>query len=219
MTHDTNGADEAREKNPSFDTLVCVTEGKPMADSRVIAKTFGKQHKNVLRDIDNLANALKTLTAQNRAMAIIERHIAHPTIADREDRYFELDRDAFMLLAMGFTGTEALRWKLKFIAAFKTMEAALAKENGVWCDPPPPNIEANVAWFEQILRRPGRYRLTVFPNQEPTIYKTDFDFIAKEDDQLNFRIMAHYVQLIHAIWGRFRLVDSVLSQLKNNLIA
>ena len=32
-----------------------------------------------------------------------------------------------MLLAMGFTGKEALRWKLAFIAAFNRMEAELQK--------------------------------------------------------------------------------------------
>jgi Rha family phage regulatory protein len=219
MTKNNDGDDGSRDADPGLDALVCVTQGKPMADSRVIAKTFGKRHNNVLRDIDKLMEEVKTLGAQNRAPRFVESNASNPTIPGLFDRYFELDRNAFMLLAMGFTGTEALRWKLTFIDAFETMESALAKENGVWCDPPPPNVEANAAWFEQILRRPGRYRLTVFPNQEPTIYKTDFDFIAKEDDQLNFRILAHYVQLIHAVWGRLRLVDSVLSQLKNNLIA
>jgi Rha family phage regulatory protein len=219
MTKNNDGDDGFRDADPGLDTLVCVTEGKPMADSRVIATKFGKRHDHVLRDIDKLVNALNSHITQNWGMELVERTIPHPTITDREDRYFELDRDTFTLLAMGFTGTEALRWKIEYIKAFETMESALAKENGVWCDPPPPNVEANAAWFEQILRRPGRYRLTVFPNQEPTIYKTDFDFIAKENDQLNFRILAHYVQLIHAVWGRLRLVDSVLSQLKNNLIA
>jgi hypothetical protein len=38
-----------------------------------------------------------------------------------------MDREGFMLLAMGFTGKEALRWKLAFIAAFNRMEAELQK--------------------------------------------------------------------------------------------
>ena len=37
-----------------------------------------------------------------------------------------MTRDGFTLLAMGFTGTKALQWKIKYIAAFNDMEAKLA---------------------------------------------------------------------------------------------
>jgi hypothetical protein len=36
-----------------------------------------------------------------------------------------LNRDGFTLLAMGFTGAEALEWKLKYIEAFNAMEEKL----------------------------------------------------------------------------------------------
>jgi anti-sigma factor RsiW len=36
-----------------------------------------------------------------------------------------MNRDAFMLLAMGFTGPKALRWKLRYIEAFNAMEDRL----------------------------------------------------------------------------------------------
>ena len=36
-----------------------------------------------------------------------------------------MNRDGFSLLAMGFTGKEALEWKLKYIDAFNKMEAKL----------------------------------------------------------------------------------------------
>ena len=39
--------------------------------------------------------------------------------------YF-MTRDGFSLLAMGFTGKKALKFKLKFIDAFNKMEARLA---------------------------------------------------------------------------------------------
>lgn len=40
-----------------------------------------------------------------------------------------LTRDGFSLLVMGFTGKEALEWKLKYIDAFNKMEAALKEQN------------------------------------------------------------------------------------------
>lgn len=36
-----------------------------------------------------------------------------------------MNRDGFTLLAMGFTGKDALEWKLKYIQAFNEMEAKL----------------------------------------------------------------------------------------------
>ena len=48
-----------------------------------------------------------------------------------------LTRDAFSLLVMGFTGAEAVRWKIRYIEAFNALEAAaranqaeLARESG-----------------------------------------------------------------------------------------
>ena len=40
-----------------------------------------------------------------------------------------MNRDGFTLLAMGFTGKEAMEWKLKYIAAFNAMEAELKKQH------------------------------------------------------------------------------------------
>ena len=37
-----------------------------------------------------------------------------------------MNRDGFNLLAMGFTGKEAVQWKLKYIEAFNQMEQQLA---------------------------------------------------------------------------------------------
>ena len=40
---------------------------------------------------------------------------------------YNMNRDGFSLLAMGFTGEKALRWKLDYIKAFNTMEAELKR--------------------------------------------------------------------------------------------
>ena len=49
-----------------------------------------------------------------------------PTGAFRQQRMFELTRDGFVFLVMGFTGPKAARWKEAYIAAFNAMEAQLA---------------------------------------------------------------------------------------------
>ena len=45
---------------------------------------------------------------------------------------YNMNRDGFSLLAMGFTGEKALRWKLDYIKAFNTMETELYTERQQW---------------------------------------------------------------------------------------
>ena len=92
-------------------------EGKLVVSSRQVAKDFGKEHKNVVRAIENL-------TAQNSA---VKNMMIKSTFEHRGNEYTEylLTRDGFSLLVMGFTGKEALDWKLKYIEAFNAMEQAL----------------------------------------------------------------------------------------------
>jgi Rha family phage regulatory protein len=46
----------------------------------------------------------------------------------RQDSAYLLNRDAFTLLAMKFTGKKALAWQLQYIEAFNSMEAALRQQ-------------------------------------------------------------------------------------------
>jgi Rha family phage regulatory protein len=48
--------------------------------------------------------------------------------AMRQDPAYLLNRDAFTLLAMKFTGKKALAWQLQYIEAFNSMEAALRQQ-------------------------------------------------------------------------------------------
>ena len=46
---------------------------------------------------------------------------------NRTRREYLMNQDGFALLAMGFTGKEALEWKLKYINAFNQMEALITE--------------------------------------------------------------------------------------------
>ncbi|MEN8077630.1 ORF6C domain-containing protein [Clostridioides difficile] len=97
-------------------------KGELVVTSRQVAEDFGKEHKNVVRAIENL-------TAQNSAVKniMIESKFEH-----RGNEYTEylLTRDGFSLLVMGFTGSRALEWKLKYIEAFNKMEQAIKNPYG-----------------------------------------------------------------------------------------
>lgn len=85
--------------------------------SRVVAERFGKYHKDILESIRNLM-------AENSAVKMFFDESEY-TMRGKSYPEFLMSRDGFCLLVMGFTGKDALDWKLKYIAAFNTMEAAI----------------------------------------------------------------------------------------------
>jgi len=95
-------------------------DGKILASSRDVAEKFGKNHKEILRSIDNISKEIST--AQFCALFKISNYKASNGKTNKE---YLMDRDGFSLLCMGFTGTKALEWKLKYIDAFNQMEETL----------------------------------------------------------------------------------------------
>mgnify|MGYP004457685321 CR=1 FL=1 len=101
------------------DIILSTQNGEPVVSSRQIAESFGKEHKHVL-------DAVKNLVAENSAAKSMF-HLS--SFENRGKKYpmYLMNRDGFSLLAMGFTGKEAVQWKLKYIAAFNAMEKQLAQ--------------------------------------------------------------------------------------------
>jgi Rha family phage regulatory protein len=99
--------------------------GTPTALSTDVAVHFGKQHNDVLKAIDKLAQELPADRLGNFAQTVVER--PNPAGgAPIQSRAYRLTRDGFTLLAMGFTGKKALAFKLAYLDAFNRMEAELA---------------------------------------------------------------------------------------------
>lgn len=98
--------------------FIAQPDGRPVVDSRIVAERFGKQHGHVLRDIDGLLEQAPGCLSNFGG-----GYYTLPATGARRHRLFLMDRDGFTLLAMGFTGPEALQWKLKFIEAFNQLEA------------------------------------------------------------------------------------------------
>lgn len=100
------------------DIILSTQNGEPVASSRQIAESFGKEHKSVLRSVEDLV-------AQNCAAKSM---FYETTFENRGKQYpmYLMNRDGFSLLVMGFTGKAALEWKLKYIQAFNEMEKNLS---------------------------------------------------------------------------------------------
>ncbi len=100
-----------------MNNLVVIQKRQAVTTSLQVAESFEKQHKNVIQAIENLV-------AENSAM---KNMFYEGTYSNRGKQYkmYFMNRDGFTLLAMGFNGSKALDFKLKYIEAFNKMEAQL----------------------------------------------------------------------------------------------
>lgn len=106
-----------------------------LASSREVADRFNKEHSSVLKNIEGENRNGKHING------LFDEILASgnpPTKYFKESSYinrgksykeYDLTRDGFSLLVMGFTGSEALEWKLKYIDAFNKMESILKEQN------------------------------------------------------------------------------------------
>lgn len=98
-----------------------------------VARVFGKRHNHVLRDIENILNDLREIgdlqCKSNFELSFKVRKIQGFKGRERKYPYYNLTRDGFSLLAMGFTGKKALQWKIAFINAFNQMEHIIKQKN------------------------------------------------------------------------------------------
>jgi Rha family phage regulatory protein len=111
--------------------LVSCNHRQAVTTSVIVAKVFGKRHKDVLKAIANLLTDLE-------GEGISRRSFAPRDYTDERGRthlMYEMDRDGYSLLAMGFNGRKALKFKTQYIAAFNEIERALRhRENLSWQD-------------------------------------------------------------------------------------
>ena len=105
--------------------LVYLKNDAAVCDSLQVAEKFGKRHDNVLQAIDSLRETL--LKIEERP----EMFLASRRKADdgQYHRMYLMNRDGFSLLVMGFTGKNALEWKLQYIRAFNQMEKLIQEKS------------------------------------------------------------------------------------------
>ncbi|MEK4884894.1 Rha family transcriptional regulator [Bacillus sp. FSL W8-0223] len=103
--------------------LVFIENGEVFTTSRQVAKDFGKEHKHVLESIREI---IRNLTDENSAVSF-KNYFIEDSYTSRGKVYpqFKLTKDGFTLLAMGFTGAKALKFKIDYINQFNEMEAQL----------------------------------------------------------------------------------------------
>lgn len=120
--------------------LVHLENDEAVCSSLEVAEKFGKRHDLVLRDIDKLISDSSKWWSENKTdssklRSEMFKETTYKNSRGKIYRGFEMNRDGFSLLCMGFTGKEALDWKLKYINAFNQMENYIReKQSQSWIE-------------------------------------------------------------------------------------
>jgi Rha family phage regulatory protein len=108
--------EQTHEQHP----IVAIAGDRVTTTSLSVAACFDKQHKDVLK-------AIKGLDVPEE---FGRRNFAPTNYLDsqgRKQEMYEITRDGFAVLVMGFTGPKAMRFKLAYIDAFNRMEETLRR--------------------------------------------------------------------------------------------
>lgn len=114
--------------------IVITDQDHVYTTSLVVAEKFDKLHKNVLRDIEAILQK-----CPDKDFNRLNFEPVNYIDSKGESRpMYNLTRQGFTMLAMGFTGSKAFLWKIAFINAFDRMEqlltAALVTEHHALLD-------------------------------------------------------------------------------------
>jgi len=138
--------------------VVHAVDGVVFANSRDVAAFFGKRHDNVLRDIDAIINA-NNLDAAAYSSDLGSKWFRLTTVEQktgfgvRQVPAYDMTREGFTLLVMGYTGPRAMEFKVRYIRRFNEMEVQLRQP----VQPALPDFsnpaEAARAWADQFEQR------------------------------------------------------------------
>ncbi|TKI02426.1 peptidase [Martelella alba] len=124
---------------------IIIADGRAVTTSIAIAEYFTKRHDDVLKKIRTL-ECSPEFTARNFAVS------EYTDATGRKLPCYQITRDGFAFLAMGFTGKRAARFKEDYINAFNSMEHALHRVPCVM------NIQA-ISYHTQVIAAAWRERL------------------------------------------------------------
>ena len=173
--------------------MVLMQDKKLVTTSRNVAYVFGKKHYHVLRAIENL-ECPKEFSQSNFGLANYIDEQGKPR------SMFTISRDGFTLLAMGFTGKAAMKFKLAYIDAFNRMEAKLKGEDKFKTSITEADIVAALGMDQANLKNTHRVKI-----MEITRYVNQLDENGKR------KFLLTYSQLCGIVGGGPEKQTSVIS--------
>ncbi|MEB2439576.1 Rha family phage regulatory protein [Citrobacter braakii] len=128
---------------------IAVINGHAVTSSLAVADYFTKRHDDVLKKIRAL-ECSPEFTARNFAVS------EYTDATGRKLQCYQITRDGFAFLAMGFTGKRAAQFKEAYITAFNQMENALHGVSDTFCAAHNAHVvylymvEIHRVWLEQL---------------------------------------------------------------------
>lgn len=170
-------------QSPALAPEIIVSHGQAVTTTRSVSDFFGKRHADVIRRVETI-DCSPEFTERNFALSDYQ----DPT--GRNLPMFEMTKNGFVFLVMGFTGKKAAQFKEAYIAEFDRMESELASQryghNTLGDLTGTANLSALVDKLQQIIhegefipagKRPN-YSLPANRKHEATIIR---DFLSKDD--------------------------------------
>lgn len=117
---------------------IAIVDGQAVTSSLAVADFFSKRHDDVLKKI-RILDCSPEFCARNFAETSIL--VRQPNGGTRKLPCYQITRDGFAFLAMGFTGKRAAQFKEAYINAFNQMEKQLSK----------PSVPSDVAHNASVL--------------------------------------------------------------------
>jgi len=112
--------------NNTLTKLISFNGNTPITNSLILAEKFSKRHDNVINKIENLMNA-------DKKGRLNFKETSRTDSWNRLQKVYLIDKKSFIILAMRFSGDEALDWQIKFVEAFEKMERILLhRQNVSW---------------------------------------------------------------------------------------
>ena len=103
--------------------LVSIDGGEPRTTSLAVANKFGRRHGDILRAIKNM-DCSKEFAKRNFALCFKINDLQN----GKKQPFYNMTKDGFVFLVMGFTGKVAAEFKELYINEFNRMADKLAVE-------------------------------------------------------------------------------------------
>ena len=108
-----------------FEQFVQINHSEPVTTSEFVAEAFGKAHKNILRKIEEIYTQVPDYFIKLNFKLIEKEVKSNLGNSTYKTNLYELTKDGFMLLVMGFTGKNAMSIKIAYINAFNAIAEKL----------------------------------------------------------------------------------------------
>ncbi|MCA2084994.1 Rha family transcriptional regulator, partial [Escherichia coli] len=121
---------------------ITITNGRVVTTSIAIAEFFDKRHDDVLKKI-RLMDCSTEFNARNFA------DVTYTDAKGEQRPMYQITKNGFVFLVMGFTGKKAAAFKEAYIAEFDRMEKQLWEQKQLALSSPAMNINFPLSWFSE----------------------------------------------------------------------